>query len=55
MLGGGGGYFRIYFFLRRWAHNCAAYKWEGGLYWGQRGYYWMKFFIQVGGPITLGL
>ena len=55
VLGGGGGIFGYIFFLRRWVYNCGAYKWEGGLYWGQGGYYRMKFFIQVGGPITLGL
>ena len=38
VLGGRGGViFGYIFFPRRWAYNCGAYKWEGGLYWGQGG------------------
>ena len=35
--GSGGFLSDVFFFSGRWAFNCGAYKWEGGLYWGRRG------------------
>ena len=45
-----------FFFPSRWAYNCGAYKWEGGLLEGGGGRLIIVCtFFQVGGPITLGL
>lgn len=53
-----GAFYQMYFFSGRWAFNCGAYKWEGGLLEGERGRGRLIIactFFQVGGPISLGL